>query len=206
MPRKRIRGAGCSLIATKMPDKKSKEVGNKLKTKEIEFDKGITASYDNGILSVKGKKGSVEKRLLSKNVKIAVKDGKVVMNASKSTKREKKILASFEAHIKNMINGALDGYRYVLKICSGHFPMNVSVSNKELIIKNFLGEKVPRKLRIKEGANVKVEGELVVVESANKETAGQVSADIENLTRRPGYDTRVFQDGIYIISKGNEAK
>jgi len=53
-----------------MPDKKSKEVGNKLKTKEIEFDKGITASYDNGILSVKGKKGSVEKRLLSKNVKI----------------------------------------------------------------------------------------------------------------------------------------
>ncbi|MBS3102558.1 50S ribosomal protein L6 [Candidatus Woesearchaeota archaeon] len=189
-----------------MPDKKSKEVGNKLKTKEIEFDKGITASYDNGILSVKGKKGSVEKRLLSKNVKIAVKDGKVVMNASKSTKREKKILASFEAHIKNMINGALDGYRYVLKICSGHFPMNVSVSNKELIIKNFLGEKVPRKLRIKEGANVKVEGELVVVESANKETAGQVSADIENLTRRPGYDTRVFQDGIYIISKGNEAK
>jgi large subunit ribosomal protein L6 len=84
--------------------------------------------------------------------------------------------------------------------------MNVSVSNKKLIIKNFFGEKIPREVKLK-NANVKVEGELIYVTSQNKETAGQISADIEQVTRRPGYDTRVFQDGIYIINKdGKEMK
>ena len=54
---------------------------------------------------------------------------------------------------------------------------------------------------------MKVEGELIHVAGTNKEIAGQVSADIEQLTRRPGYDTRIFQDGIWITSKdGKEMK
>ena len=85
--------------------------------------------------------------------------------------------------------------------------MNVSTSNNKLIVKNFLGEKVPRILQLKEGADVKIEGEIIKVESSNKELAGQVSADIEQLTRRPGYDSRIFQDGIYITNKdGRELK
>jgi large subunit ribosomal protein L6 len=82
--------------------------------------------------------------------------------------------------------------------------MNVSVSNDEIIIKNFLGEKVPRTLALKAGATVKVEGDTVVVESPSKEIAGQVSADIELLTRRIGYDGRIFQDGLWITSKGGK--
>ena len=79
--------------------------------------------------------------------------------------------------------------------------MNVSISNNELIVKNFLGEKVPRTLKIKEGTTVKVEGDNIIVESTNKEIAGQVSADIEQLTRRTGYYSRIFHDGIYMINK-----
>ena len=86
-------------------------------------------------------------------------------------------------------------------ICSGHFPMNVNVANNKLTVKNLLGEKVPRVLQLKEGADVKVEGDIIYVTSINKEIAGQVSADIEQLTRRPGYDGRVFQDGIYLINR-----
>jgi large subunit ribosomal protein L6 len=62
-------------------------------------------------------------------------------------------------------------------------------------------------LDLKNDADVKIEGDLIYVTSQNKETAGQASADIEQLTRRPGYDTRIFQDGIYIINKdGKELK
>mgnify|MGYP001570040019 FL=1 len=85
--------------------------------------------------------------------------------------------------------------------------MNVSTDGNKLSVKNFLGEKVPRVLELKEGATVKVESPLIYVISSNKEIAGQVSADIEQLTRRPGFDTRIFQDGIYIINKdGKELK
>ena len=71
-------------------------------------------------------------------------------------------------------------------------------------IKNFLGEKVPRSLKLKHGVTVNVDGSQIVVEGVDRELAGQVAADIEQATRRPGFDTRVFQDGIYIISKDGE--
>ena len=126
------------------------------------------------------------------------------MKASKFNKVNKNIINSYAAHIKNMMKGVLDGYKYTLKICSGHFPMNVSINNGQFSVKNCLGEKVPRTIKLKPGADVKVEGDLIVVESPSKEIAGQVSAAIEQLTRRTKYDMRVFQDGIWIISKGDK--
>jgi len=54
-----------------------------------------------------------------------------------------------------MIRGVTEGYTYKLKICSGHFPMNVSLKGDVLEIKNFIGESVPRKLKIKEGSEEK---------------------------------------------------
>ena len=106
-----------------------------------------------------------------------------------------------------MLSGVKDGHKYVLKICAGHFPMNISMSGNQLIVKNFLGEKFPRVLQIKQGVTVKVEGDKVNVDSPDKELAGTTASDIEGLTRRPGFDTRIFQDGIYMIIKdGKELK
>jgi large subunit ribosomal protein L6 len=79
--------------------------------------------------------------------------------------------------------------------------MTVSVNKNQLIVKNLLGEKIPRVLDLKEGVTVKVEGENIIVESTDKEKAGQCAASIEQLTRRTGYDTRVFQDGCWITIK-----
>src|SRR3989338_2299349 len=110
-------------------------------------------------------------------------------------------LIPFDAHVRNLVRGADEGHVYKLKICASHFPMTVQVAGSQLVIKNFLGEKFPRTLALKEGATVKVDGQIITVESANKETAGTVASDIEKLTRRPGFDPRVFQDGIYMILK-----
>ena len=100
-----------------------------------------------------------------------------------------------------MIKGSNEGHVYELKICSGHFPMNVSIQGKELVVKNFIGEKFPRRLKIQEGVIVKIEGEKITVEHTSKEIAGQSAANIEQLTRRPNFDSRIFQDGIYITVK-----
>ena len=123
------------------------------------------------------------------------------MEAFNADRRKKALVGTIAAHIRNMIKGSNEGCKYMLKICSGHFPMNVSMSGNEFIISNFLGEKTPRKLKIKDGATVKLNGTEVVVESSNKEIAGQVSADIETLAKVRGRDKRIFQDGIYIVYK-----
>lgn len=173
----------------------------------IEMPEGVTASFQGNEITIKGKAGEEKKRLIKPYIKIEVKGNKVNILAERQTKREKKSIGSFVAHIKNMTKGVTDGHKYMLKICSGHFPMNVAVNGEDFVIKNFLGEKTPRVLKIKKGAKIKVEGEQVIVESTNKEVAGQVAADIELLTKRANYDARIFQDGIYIINKdGKEIK
>ena len=175
--------------------------------KEIGLPQGISAYINDNILSIGGPKGEVKRELKQRNISINIDDKKILLESISDKKEDKKMLGSLAAHVKNMIKGSMQNHVYILKICSGHFPMNVSVSSNKLIVKNLLGEKVPRVLRLKENANVKVEGDLIYVTSASKEIAGQVSADIEQLTRRPGYDLRIFQDGCYIISKdGKELK
>ena len=175
--------------------------------KIIELPNDLNAYINDGFLLVKSPKAEVKRELKRCNVQITIDDKKIILKSKGETKEDKKMLGTLTAHIKNMIKGSVKAHSYTLKICSGHFPMNVGVSGNKLIVKNFLGEKIPRVLQLKEGANVKVEGDLVYVMSADKEITGQVSADIEQLTRRTGYDPRVFQDGIYIISKnGKELK
>ena len=171
---------------------------------EIKLPSNVEAQLDEGILSLKGPKGNVKRDFLDKKVSLEYKEGSVTLKVPKFSKVNKKLIKSYAAHIKNMIKGSSEGYKYTLKICSGHFPMNVSVNDNQLTVKNFLGEKVPRILKLKPGADVKVEGDLIVVESTNKEIAGQVSADIELLTRRTGYDGRIFQDGLWIVTKDDK--
>lgn len=168
---------------------------------EIEVPEGVEISIDKGIVKAKGKKGECQKRFADPRIAVSAKDNKIIISAKNATKREKTKIGSCASHISNMLAGANEGHVYRLKICSGHFPMNVSVSGKELVVKNFLGEKSPRVLKIREGAEVKVEGDVINVESCSKETAGQTAADIEKLTRITNRDLRIFQDGIYITEK-----
>ena len=59
-------------------------------------------------------------------------------------------------------------------------------------------------LKFDETVKISVNGEEILVESNNKELAGQTAANIELLTRRTGFDRRVFQDGIYITEKAGK--
>lgn len=172
--------------------------------KEIELTDGVTAELDGVILKIKGPKGGVERDFRHPQVKIEIKRGKIILEAVRSTKREKAVIGSFESHIKNFVQGVKEPHVYALKICSGHFPMNVTVSGQELIIKNFLGEAVPRKVKLLPGGEVKIEGDKIMVSSPNKEIAGQNAAKIEQLCRITNRDRRIFQDGCYIINKAGK--
>jgi large subunit ribosomal protein L6 len=168
--------------------------------KEIELPADISIEIDS-VVKITGPQGEVEKKLTYPKIKIFSENNKIILESKKATKREKKVMNSFCAHLKNMLKGVTEKHVYRLKICSGHFPMHVSTSDNQFIIKNFIGESVPRKITIKPNAEVKVEGTEVIITSTSKETAGQVAADIEQLTRIKNKDLRIFQDGIWITSK-----
>ena len=162
---------------------------------------GVTASVKDGVLSVKGPKGELSRLVGTKRVALTVADGALTFLVKNATRTDKRALRTGKAHAANMLKGASEGYTYKLKICSGHFPMNVAVKDGKLEVKNFIGEKVPRVTALKKGCDVKVQGHEIIVTSADKEIAGNQAGAIELLTRRPGFDSRIFQDGIYIIEK-----
>ena len=173
-------------------------------SEELKIPEGVSVKIIQGVITVIGKKGETTKKMYHKKIEIVKKEDTLILKSSEENKKIKKMIGTYKAHLKNMFKGSQEGHKYILKICSGHFPMNVSVSKNNFIIKNLLGEKIPRVMKIKSNVSVSVDGDFVTVESADKEFAGQCASSIEQLTKRSNYDTRVFQDGIYIINKDSK--
>ncbi|MBI4152882.1 50S ribosomal protein L6 [Candidatus Woesearchaeota archaeon] len=167
---------------------------------ELSIPENVEVKIHENIV-IKGKKGEISYQFRDPRITIALEEGKIVLKCPAATKRDKKRLYTFVAHIKNMLKGVTEVHHYELKVCAAHFPMNVAVVGNELVIKNFLGENAPRKLTIPGDVKTKVEGDIVVVESHNKESAGRTASQIELLTRVRHRDRRIFQDGIFITNK-----
>ncbi|MDP2750405.1 MAG: 50S ribosomal protein L6 [Nanoarchaeota archaeon] len=172
---------------------------------KLKIPADIQINVEGRLIRAKGKKGSLEKTWVDNKIKAKQQDNELIFYADeKPTKREKTNINTLRAHVRNMIKGVNEGYLYKLKICSGHFPMNVSVSGSEFIVKNFLGEKTPRKIQFQKEVKITVQGQDVLVEGIEKDLVSQTAANIEQLTRRTNFDKRIFQDGIYITQKDAE--
>jgi large subunit ribosomal protein L6 len=170
----------------------------------IEIPAGIELKVDGSKVTLKGKLGEVTKVFSMPAFRFSREGAMLVVSCDKYGIYDHEKFMTVKAHLRNMIKGCNEGYLYKLKTCSAHFPMNVSVSGNKFVVKNMLGEKVPRELVIKPGVKVEVKADMVEVSGLNKETVSQVAADIEKLTNVTNRDRRIFQDGIYITSKDGQ--
>ena len=171
---------------------------------KIEIPEGIETEITENALKIRGPEGEVEKKFNTNNLEFKKEDNKIIIGNKKATKKEKKLMNTIASHIKNMIKGVQEKFEYQLKICFSHFPISIEIKEKESVIKNFLGEKLPRKTKILEGVEVEVDNSIIKVRSVNKELAGQVAANFETATKIRKKDKRVFQDGIFIINKAGK--
>lgn len=173
-------------------------------SQEIEIPQGVEVLLDKNIMKIKGPKGELKKDFSLLKVDLKKEGNKINFSVNGISRKSKDFLNTSVSHFDNLAIGVKEGYTYKLKVCSGHFPMNVGVEKNKIVIKNFIGEKVPRVAKIMDGVDVKINGDIITVESIDKEKAGQVSANIEIATKIPNKDRRVFQDGIFIIEKAGE--
>ncbi len=178
----------------------------KEKTTNVAIPAEISSTYTGGVLSLgKGEK-TVSKELSTPEVKVEVHGNEVKLLPINEKRKTFAIVHSFEAHIRNMIQGLLTGYTYKLAIVHSHFPMNVKVKGQEVEISNYLGEKNPRMSAIKgKETKVEIKGKEIIVSGTNVEDVSQTAANLEKATRDTKKDQRVFQDGIYITHKGVHA-
>jgi|TARA_Y100000310_G_scaffold289151_1_gene315350 large subunit ribosomal protein L6 len=169
---------------------------------EIALAEGISASVDGHKLMMK--KGDNEiVREIHPFIEVKVESDRVVLSCDRERKIERKLFGTNKAHVRNMVKGLSEGFVYKLKVANVHFPMKVSYNkdSNEVVVNNFLGEKVDRKIKLVDGVEVSVKGEDIEISSANIESAGNAAAQIEKGTKVRNKDRRIYQDGIFITEK-----
>ncbi len=106
-----------------------------------------------------------------------------------------------------MIVGVTKGFKYKMRFCYAHFPINVTCNNNTVEIRNFLGEKRVRRVQLLDGvkyvrtADVKDQIEISGIDIAKVSLS---CAQIQQATLVRNKDIRKFLDGIYVSEKGNE--
>ena len=169
---------------------------------DITIPGNVKITIENGNLTVNGDKGSLSREFFHPKINLKVKGNVVEVHCKNPRRKEKALVGTFVAHIKNMIRGVTEGFEYKMKTVFSHFPIKTSVEGNEFIIQNFLGERSSRKAKIIEGITVEIKSDDITVRGIDKEKVGQTVANIELATKVRKRDIRVFQDGIYRISKG----
>jgi large subunit ribosomal protein L6 len=169
--------------------------------KTIEVPDGVNVNFESvfGKLTVTGPLGSLTRDFNHPRIKVQYAKDQISVVCDKPIKKENALVGTWAAHISNMIKGVTKGFEYKMKIVYSHFPIKTHVKDNELIIENFLGEKLPRHAKIIGDTKVKISGDQIILTGTDIELTGQSMANIEHATKIKNYDPRVFQDGIYLV-------
>ncbi len=156
---------------------------------------GVTVAIDGLRVRVKGPKGEVERTFRGRGLSIAL-NGSEVKIAGPLV-----LCNTANAHINNMLNGVTKGFSYKLKMIYAHFPIQLEVKGKELLVKNFLGEKQPRRCAIVGATKIEIKPPEVTLSGPSRDDVGQTIANLKKATKIWKRDSRVFQDGLYLIAE-----
>jgi len=170
----------------------------------VSIPAGVTITLADSVLKVKGPKGELQRDMWHPAIKITIGEDSVSFTTESPKKQVIAMVGTLASHCTNMCTGVTNGYLYTLKVVYSHFPIQLKLQGDKLEINNFLGEKYPRSARILPGTTVKVGTDEVNVTGIDKELVGSTASNIEKATRIRDRDPRVFQDGIYIIARGEQ--
>ena len=165
---------------------------------EVIIPEGVKVTQKKNMLEFVGPLGKTFKSFRSIPVKIEIVEGKIILKAMSSRKKDYSILHTARSIIRNICEGLVTGYTIKMKVVFAHFPITVKVDGKKILVENFQGERAPRITKIVGNTKVIPKGEDVVLTGEVWTDITQTAANIELKTRVKNKDHRVFLDGIYI--------
>ncbi len=173
----------------------------------VKIPAGVKIEIKSRKVTVTGKRGTLSCDLTHQAVEIRqVNKGLIRIDKWFGTKREIACVRTFCSKIENMITGVTKGYRYKMRLVYAHFPINVNIDNNTLEIRNYIGEKVVKRIKMI-GSDTKITKstdvkDQLVIEGNDVNSVSQTCAQIQQSCRPKGKDIRKFLDGIYVSEKG----
>ena len=173
---------------------------DKFSTK-VEIPENVKVVLKSSMLTVEGPLGKTYKNFRKIPVDIEINDNMVLLKAQGTRNSSYAIMNTARSIIRNLLEGVVDGYTIKMKVVFSHFPINVKIDGKRVLIENFQGERAPRVTKIWGETKVVPKGDDVIITGHVLTDVSQTAAEIENGSRVKNKDHRVFLDGIYKFEK-----
>ncbi|MCJ1327460.1 60S ribosomal protein L9B [Thelotrema lepadinum] len=165
------------------------------------------------IVTVEGPRGKLVKNLQHLAVGFSNPNKNTInIELHHGSRKNVATLRTVKTLINNLIIGVTKGFKYKMRYVYAHFPINVNIDKNgdtglfEVEIRNFLGEKIVRKVVMQPGVDVeasKNQKDELQITGNSVEAVSQSAADIQQICRVRNKDIRKFLDGLYVSEKSN---
>ena len=175
----------------------------------IPIPEGCEVTVKARVVTVKGKRGTLTRcfKHLCIDIYVLKESNEIKVEKWFGKKREIAAVRTICSHISNMFKGVTYGFQYKMRAVYAHFPINCAISEQGSLIeiRNFLGEKYIRRVKMEEGVTVqssKAMKDQLILEGNNIEDVSKSAAQIQRSTTVRNKDIRKFLDGLYVSEKG----
>jgi large subunit ribosomal protein L6 len=170
---------------------------SRLAKQPILIPSGVEITIDANILSVKGPKGKIEKKINEK-ANVEIKDGHIVIPFTmESSGTVKSLAGTIASHVLNMIEGVTKGFEKKLILEGVGF--KADIKGKELVCA--LGFSHPVPITIPEGLEVKSEKGVVTISGIDKELVGSFAAFVRGQKKPEPYKGKGFRYSDEVINR-----
>nr|CAG4638738.1 EOG090X0DNU [Cyclestheria hislopi] len=183
-----------------------------LVSQTVKVPKDVEVKVKARRVTVKGKRGTLVRDFKHLAIDMEmVSRNELRVNKWFGKKKEIAAVRTVCSHVQNMIKGVTKGFEYKMRAVYAHFPINcvTSDNNTTIEIRNFLGEKFIRKVKMMGGVTVvnsTAQKDELVLQGNDVEAVSQSAAFIQQSVKVKNKDIRKFLDGIYVSEKGTVVK
>jgi len=177
------------------------------KSQDIVIPEGVKVEFKSRDVRVTGPRGVLKKSFKHVDIEIQRPAGnKIRVLVWNGKRKHVACIRTVCTHIQNMIKGVTKGFLYKMRLVYAHFPINVNVieDGTTVEIRNFLGEKVIRRVPMLEGVKIEhstAQKDELILTGNDIENVSQSAAKIQQSVLVKNKDIRKFLDGIYVSEK-----
>ncbi len=171
--------------------------------KPVAIPAGVTPSMENGILSMKGPKGTLSLTMRDE-ISYALEDGQVIVKPANATKAARAFWGMQRTLVQNLVTGVTDGFTKTLEITGVGYRANAQ-GNK---LKLQLGYSHDVDIDVPSDLDVKTPDQTTVhISGADKQRVGQLAAEIRRWRKPEPYKGKgIKYRGEYIFRKEGKKK